>query len=41
MNANLIFPSFNYDRSHPTANDWYTGKGELKHTEICFNFTTI
>lgn len=41
MNANLIFRSFKDDRSHQTANDWYTGKGNLKYTEICFNFTTI
>ena len=39
MHANLIFRSFKDNRSHLSANDWYTGKEKLKFTEIYFNFT--
>lgn len=41
MNANLVLPSFKNDRSHPSTNDWYTGKEKLKYTEIYLNITKI
>ena len=48
MNANLIFLSFkdyrsieNKFNSDPSPNDWYTGKGKLKYSEIYFNYARI